>query len=324
LRSSALGLAGFALLYLLFLGLYLRFPYLRPGDNLVADMKHRTARSGNFFTSPKGERLHVIAFGYSKMLAGFKPAEFDKQLSSDGFAVESYNFGLPGDSRFVADLEAMAAHGTAPDIALLTFPWPAAPPPGPSFFHFIGNDQDLMMEIFPFHHLPRNLFILAGEAHGFRNMGKVYEQDKQAVFQVAADRGYYFISRQSHYPNDRLPAGFHQGTDTPDALSPRVVTLGPIYRQLAAVLAKHKIQCLFIPSYFREGEFAAPPAFNPATAQILAGQPNVALLGPDYWLYQNGLFSDPTHANRQGADTYTRDIAGLVANWLKQQKAAGP
>ncbi len=39
LRSSAIGVAGFALLYLLFLALYLRFPYLRPGDNLVADMK---------------------------------------------------------------------------------------------------------------------------------------------------------------------------------------------------------------------------------------------------------------------------------------------
>jgi len=306
------------------LALYLRFPYLRPGDNLVADMKHSKARSGNFFASPKGEKLHVIAFGYSKTLAGFKPAEFDKQLSSYGLAVESYNFGLPGDSRFVADLEAMAAHGTAPDLALLTFPWPDAPPPGPSFFHFINNDQELMAEIFPFHHLIRNLFILFGEAHGLRNMRKVYEQDKQSVFQVSADRGYYFIARQSHYPHDQLPAGFHQGTDTPDALSPRPVKLGPIYQQLAAVLAAHKIQCLFIPNYFREGEFAVPPPLNAATAQVLANQPNVKVIGPDYWLYPSPLFSDPTHANHHGADIYTRDVAGLVANWLKQQKGDRP
>ncbi len=324
LRSSALGLAGFALLYVLFLGIYLRFPYLRPGDNLVADMKHSTARTGNFFTSPKGQRLHVIAFGYSKMLSGFKPDNFDKQLTDAGFPTESYNFGLPGDSKFVADLEAMAAHGTAPDIALLTFPWPAQPAPGPSFFHFINNDQDLMLQLFPFHHLPRNLFILVGEAHGFRNMRKVYEQDKQAVAQVAIDRGYYFIARQSHYPNDELPPDFHLGADTPQSLSPRVVTLGPIYQQLAPILAAHKIQCLLIPNYFRAGEFAAPPDPNPETAKVLAGQPNVTLLGPDYWLYPNRLFSDPEHANRPGADTYTHDVAHLVTDWLKQRKAAQP
>jgi len=322
LRTSAIGLGGFALLYLLFLGIYLRFPYLRPGDNLVATMKHDTARNGNFFKSARGERIHVVAFGYSKMLSGFRPDLFDSQMAAGGFATESYNFGLPGDSKFVSDLEAMAAHGTAPDIALLTFPWPSTPPPGPTFFHFINNDQELMEELFPFHHLPRNLFILAVQAHSLRRMPEVYEEDKQSVFQVAKDRGYYFISRQSHYPHDELPPTLRLPTDKPQELSPRVVTLGPVYEQLATALAQHKIKCLLIPNYFRDGEFALPPTPNPQTARVLEGQPNVAVVGPDYWLYANRLFSDPEHANRPGAVTYTKDVADLVTGWLKQQKAS--
>ncbi len=316
------GFAGFLALYFLCLGLYLRFPYVRPGDNLVTDMKHSNARDGNFFRSGKGDRLHVIAFGYSKMLSGFKPDLFDSELTTAGFPVESYNFGLPGDSRFVSDLEAMAAHGTAPDIALLTFPWPADAAPGPTFFHFINNDQVLMTEIFPFHHLPRNLFILTVQAHGIRHIKEVYKEDEEAVHQVYLDRGYYFIARQSHYPNDELPPDLRLPTDKPSSLSPRVVTLGPIYQHLAAVLTAHKISCLFIPNYFREGEFASPPPINPQTVKMLSGQPNVEVLGPDYWLYPNHLFSDPEHANRPGADRYTQDVSALVSHWLTLHKAA--
>ncbi len=316
-RISAIAFAGFLVLYLVFFALYLGFPYLRPGDNLVSDYKHSQAREGNLFQSTG--KIHVMAFGYSKTLAGFIPKLFDSELAAAGIPpVESYNFGLPGDTRFVADLEAMAKHNTAPKIALLTFPWPDAPDPKPTFFHFIDNDWEMMDLIFPFRHLPRDFVIMATDAHGLSDMPKYYAQSRQAVEQVAADRGYFFIARQSHFPNDELPPGYRLSTDTPTETLPREVPLGPVYQELAAVLAKHKIECIFVPLYFREGEFAPPPAINQDTVRTLAQQPFVDIIGPDYWIYPNNFFSDPKHANRPGARAYTIALASLVAEWMKQ------
>jgi hypothetical protein len=326
IKVSARALAGFAVLYLLFYFLHHRFPYLQPGDSLVSDFKHAQARHGNLFQSPRGSaagnpavgKMHVMAFGYSKTLAGFIPKLFDSELAAAGFpAVESYNFGLPGDSRFVDDLEAMAAHGTAPDLALLTFPWPAVPDKGPTFFHFINNDYEVVDQLFPFRHMVRDFFIMLTDAHGFAGLPGTYAESERAVRQVGLDRGYYFISRQSHFKNDELPPDFRLPTDTPDAIDPRPVTLGPIYSHLARVLAKNRIECIFIPKYYREGEFAPAAPIDSGTVKVIAHQPNVDLIGPDYWLYPNRLFSDQEHANREGAALYTRQVAALVTQWMR-------
>ncbi len=325
LKVSAVACAWFAAFYCLFLSVTILLPYVQPGDSLVSNFKHAQARRGNLFQSRKGSptgnpnqgRMHVMAFGYSKTLAGFIPRLFDSELATAGFpAVESYNFGLPGDSRFVADLQAMAARGTAPAIALLTAPWPAVPDRGPTLFHFIDNDQQIMDDLFPFRQFPRNLSIMLTDAQGFAGLPEVYAQSKRHVHQVGIDRGYYFIARQSHFEHDELPAGYRLPTDTPDVVDPRVVTLGPVYDHLAKVLAAQKIECLFIPKYYREGEFAPAAAINTATVRLLKGQPNVDIVGPDYWLYPNRLFSDQEHANREGAAVYTRAVAGLVIHWL--------
>ena len=318
-RRCCWAFGGFAALYALFFCLYQQFPYVQSGANLVGDMKHRLAREGNAFTSSRGSRLHVMAFGYSKTLAGFIPAQFDEAMASEGFpAVESYNFGLPGDSLFVADLEAMAARGTAPDVALLTFPWPEQDPPGPGLFHFINDDRDVMEKLFPFRHLPRDALIMLVEAGGLRSMKALYAASENSVRQVAADRGYYFIARGSHYPHDELPADFKAPYDIATKIDPRPVGLGPVYRKLAGVLSAHGIKCVFVPKYYREGEYAAPSAINVDTARVVAQTPDVFLEGPDYWLYPNRFFSDPVHANRQGAQAYTRQLAALMADWLRK------
>jgi hypothetical protein len=329
LRVSVAALVGFAFLYCLFFFIDRRFPYVKPGSDLISEYKRRMARSGNPFRTPKGSptgnptngRLHVMIFGFSTTLAGFVPAQFDSEMAAAGFpAVESYNFGLPGDSGFVDSLEAMAARGTAPDVALLTFPWPAKPKPEPTFFHFMINDSAVMDLLFPFRKLPRNAVVMAIESHGLRGMGQRYRRSRELVEQSIADRGYYFIVRESRYENDRLPDDFSEPTDKPRAAEPRVVTLGPIYEQLAPVLAAHKIQCIFIPNYFRQGKFAPVPARNEETAKLIASQPNLATEGPDYWRYPNREFADTMHANRVGARHYTHDLAGLVADWLRQHK----
>ncbi len=324
LRSVAFASAIFIAIYLFFLTFSISFPFIKAGADLVEKLKHDLARHGDPFQAVgKADpvRLRVMAFGDSKILTAFVPAVFDSELASAGLSsVISYNFGLPGDHRFVADLELMAARGVAPDIALLTVPWPAEPDPGTGIFRFIDNDQEVLDGLFPFRRFPRDFLIMAMESRGsFQSFRQLYYENGRTIQQVAKDRGYYFIARQSHFSKDELPPGLRLPHDTPFSTSPRDVPRGSVYKELSTVMAARNIRCLFIPLYFRNGEFALPPATNIATVKMLAGSRS-DIVGPDYFLYPNNFFSDPTHVNSRGADVYTRTVAGLFATWLKQHK----
>jgi hypothetical protein len=312
----------FAILYSLFLFLYTSFPYLESGADLVTRLKHGLASNGRFFKTSQGVRIMV--FGNSKILTGFIPSLFDSELAAAGFpGVESWNFGLPGDSRFVADLETMAARGTAPDVVLLTVPWPATSEPGPTFFHFVDHDQEIMGRLFPFRKILRDFFIMSIEAHGSPGAFKrIYSQSERTVKKVEADCGYYFIARQSHYRDDELPPDLRVPTDTPNTTDPRSIPHGPVFVHLVSLFKAHNIRCLFIPTYFREGQLAPAASLNTDATGTLAGQPNMGVAGPDYYLYPNRHFSDITHVNPNGAKIYTRDIAALVAAWLKERGPA--
>jgi len=319
---SAWGLLVFAGLYAVFFWVYIRFPYLESGADLVAHLKHGLARKGQPFKVPGS--LRVMAFGNSKTLSGFVPSLFDQELAIAGIpGVESWNFGLPGDIRFVADLEALAARGLAPDVVLLTYPWPVASEPGPTFFHFVDHDQKVIDDLFPFRKLPRNFILMAMEAHGSPNaLGRIYFDSERTVNRVEADRGYYFLERQSHYPNHKLPSALRDPTDTPDQTTTRIVSRGPVFERFAALLQAHHIRCLLVPNYFREGQFAPAAPLNRDTANLVAGEWNLGVAGPDYVLYANRFFSDTTHVNPAGAKVYTRAIAVLVAPWLKEHPKA--
>lgn len=320
-RSMGALLLVFAILYAGFYAVRARFPYVETGAALVKQGKRELARTGNPFADAPPGSIKVMTFGHSKMLSGFIPSLFDRLMSEAGVpSVYSYNFGLPGDSRFVADLEVMAERGVAPDVALFMVPWPEADEPGPTFFHFIRNEREIMDQLFPFRHLPRDTAIMAIEGRGSpKGFARVYAEAKRIVNQVQVDRGYYFIARQSHFPNDELPDVFRSPGDTPNVPYERVIPGGPVRDRLLARLAAHKVRCIFVPSYFREGEFAAPPPKNLGSVAALGGRDGVELLGPDYWRYPNKLFSDPTHVNPRGAEAYTLGLSELVAPWFKQQ-----
>ena len=313
----AAGLLVFVLLYSLFFALSRRFPYIQPGGGLVSRLKHDLARNGRPFVRSSG--LKVMAFGKSKVLSGFIPSLFDNELAAAGVSVESYNFGLPGDERFIADLERMASRGTAPDVVLLTAAWPANPESGPDVFHFVNHDRQIMDSLFPFRNLLRDFFVMFAEVHGSpTGFRRSYLESERVLRQVEKERGYYFIARQSHYKNDELPAEFKDPKDTPSVTSPRTIPRGPTYRRLISLFAAHHIKCIFIPIYRREGELAPPPPLNLEAARALEGQPQFGIVGPDYFIYPNRLFSDPVHANPGGAEVYTRAVASLVARWLRE------
>lgn len=325
-RVGAGWLLGFALLYGALLAIHRSFPYVQSGAALVAEMKHDLARGGNPFAgaASSAPNLKVMAFGHSKMLSGLIPPLLERDLAQAGVPrVAAYNFGLPGDVRFVEDLEALAAAGHAPDVALLIVPWPAQPPPGPTIFRFLDDDAALMDRLFPFRRLPRDLFILATEARGKPGeMARLYREAQRTIEQVRADRGYYFIKRQSHYPNDELPSDFTAPTDTPREPFVRDIPRGEMFERMAALCESHGILCVFIPSYFREGQYAPPPPPSfPAAATSGLAAPWLTSVGPGYELYPNRLFSDPIHLNPKGAEVYTRRIAELVAPVLRDRAA---
>jgi hypothetical protein len=320
LERSAAAFLVFALLYAFFYAIHSAFPYVQSGADQVATLKHDLASNGRAFRS--SNRLHIMVFGKSGVLTGLIPSVFDRELAAARIDVESYNFGLPGDARFVRDLEVMIARGTAPDVVLLTAPWPDSFSPGPSVFHFVENDEAIMDRFFPFRRLPRDVAIMAAEAHGNPvEFHRKYVENEHSIKQVEIDRGFFFIARQSHFPNNQLPSDFRLPTDRPGFVASRRVGRGPVFERLAALFAAHNITCLFVPFYVRESEFGPAPAVNIESVRTLADHPSFGVLGPDYFRYPNALFADIRHVNPLGAEVYTRSIAGLVAAWLEQHPA---
>lgn len=317
-RLSATALIGFLLIYAVLLGVHVRFPYLQSGADLVTQYKHDLSHNGRPFRS-RGT-LKIMAIGDSRVMSGFIPALFDREIvARGGPAVESYNFGLPGDAKFVDDLELMAERGMAPDIALLILPWDAVERDRPSFFRFLTYDAATMDRLFPFRTLPRDFAIAIAESHGsVSSLRRAYRVAEENIKRVESDRGYFFIERQSHYPNDELPADFSAQTDTPLVPERRIVPTGPVFDRLVRLCAAHKFTILFVPGYYRAGKFAPADSISAETVKTLAGQPDMGVVGPDYFLYPNRLFSDITHTNRRGAESYTRDLAKLVARRLTQ------
>ena len=103
-------------------GLARRIPYAQEPGYLVTATKRNAARRPGLF---QGAKLRRAIFGDSRILSGFIPATFDSALHRAGYAsVESYNYGLPGESAFLADMDGMIADGNAPNLILLTDAWP--------------------------------------------------------------------------------------------------------------------------------------------------------------------------------------------------------
>lgn len=136
-----------------------------------------------------------------------------------------------------------------------------------------------------------------------------------------AQRGYYLISEQSYFPGGRLPDDFHLESDQPNSVPAR----GPIPKSVALaelnqLITQYHIHCYYVPYYLRAGEAAAPPDYNRKFAEFIEQASSCQLLGPDYYLYPNKLFSDQTHLNGTGAQVYTEALFRLLESRLGSGK----
>jgi hypothetical protein len=320
-RHSVLGptvfLIGLGILYFLFYGLFLAFPYVSPGADIVYRSKLAAEKGGGIF--PQGShKRKILIFGNSTVLAGFIPAVFDRLAAADGLDTVTFNSGYPARSEFVSQLRTMTERGVVPDVVLLTIPWNF---PKRDLFHLVTDDHDMAERLFPFRSLPSDLvyFLRASRTRG--GPVQFYRQSAEVVEKLLADRGYYFISEQSASADNRLPDDARRPDDDTSRVSLREADPeSPVLAELNGILRKHKIDCFYIPSYARNTRLAPAPSVDNAFAQVLERHTQCKLVGPDYLLYRNALFSDFVHLNPDGALTYTTALYNLLQRELERGK----
>lgn len=306
--SKAAGaLALLAALWGLFAFADTALPYVRPGAEVVYAAKAEAIASARLFRPDAPVKL--VIFGNSKVLSGFRPALFD-ELS--GGLVSSYNLGLPDYLLFVDNLERLCRRGERPTHVLLPFPWPGEPDQPFDLFRPGIKDELVMDRLFPFRKLPRNLMVFAARARSKGGPRAFYEECRRQTEAMLAQRGYYFIEGQSHYPGHRLPDDFRLQKDDPSRPFTRPVPLDArAFHQLREVLDRCDTRAIFVPVFQREGEYAPVDGVSPVAA-ALAPFPRFATRGPDYWAFPNRAFSDPEHLNEEGAGQYTRRLWDLL------------
>lgn len=257
-------------------------------------------------------------------MTGFKPESFD-QLS--GGTCASFNLGLPVTlfgRRFYELPELLAmleASGQPPTEILITWqkPWPPREEePRPSLSYWLTPKWDtaaVTYRLFPFRQLIRDgsIFLLRSLRRGGPStFARACNQELQSVLQ---GRGYYFIRSDSLYPKDRLPENYSLRTDWPSRTMARPVDVWEDYLKVFKAAAP-RAKLILVPNYYRANSCAPAPS-NAQLREALGGY-GVEVIGPDYFQYPNGYFSDAAHLNPAGAEIYTQDLWKLLRNHFRQ------
>jgi hypothetical protein len=319
-KSFRRGLLYFALLcgaaWISLFALYIRFPYLQSGSDIVTAAKRSYSLTHPLFD--KDAYIRILVFGDSKTLAAFNPRVFDNQLAKDGISgeVQSFNEGLPGEKRFVVYLEQLLASGIRPTHILVQFS-PVEEDHETKWSDWLRHDKMIVDTLFPFRTLPRNLALFLFSSPGRGGISEFYRESARLAEQVIRDRGYFFITGQSHFQGDRLPDDYRLATDTPTRTFSRPIDTTPIaFARLSALSKRYDFKVLFFPAPYRTGEFAPAPIRRSPVAAI-AAWPQFVIAGEDYWLMPPRYFSDPIHTNISGAEIYSARLASLLAPLLQ-------
>lgn len=306
----------FLVLWTSFYVVNVSLPYLTNGSDIVFNAKLRFERTGPVY--PAGPSvLRVLIFGNSKILAGFLPSVFDRLAASEKLDVSSYNSGFPGSDVFLPQLKEMCERGQAPDVLLLTLPWKTDPKR--NIFHLVPDDHAVIQAMFPFRFWLRDFtsFLMSARSHG--GIWRFYAESRADERRVIADRGYFEITEQSRFAGDRLPDDFHLASDHPNKVDLRQApAVSPEIGELNGLIRRYHMRCFYLPYYMRIGESAAAEARDQSFASVVERVTSCKVLGPDYLLYPNRLFSDQTHLNAAGARVYTAALFGLVKDELRQ------
>lgn len=317
LRPLLFFLLGFLLWYAFFWGLQRAFPYVRAGSDLVDHAKLRDAAHGEVFPR-KISATKIAVFGDSRILAGLVPKRFDQLAQADCLRTCTYNLGLAGNPEFLPLLKELVDSGDTPDVVLLTIPW--QPKRKSGLFNLPWTNEEIADALFPFRTFIRDAASFAYTARQHGGLLAFFRESRANIAQIRRDRGYYFISEQSHYPKQRLPDNFHMVSDQPDVPFHRDADpSSPEIAELNTILRSHSIQCLYVPYPLRGSSVGQPAPIDTAFQQLLESKTPCKLIGPDYYRYPNRLLSDQTHLNHAGARLYTEDLYKLVRPYLTKE-----
>lgn len=304
-----------AVVWIALYALYIKFPYLQSGSDIVTAAKRSYSLTHPLFDNDA--RIRILVFGDSQTLAAFNPKIFDEQLAREGITdkAQSFNEGLPGERRFVLYLEQMLASGIRPTHVLVPFS-PVKEDQEVTWSEWLRHDKMIVDTLFPFRTLPRDLALFLFSAIGQGGISEMYRRNAQVAQQVASDRGYFFIKGQSHFPGDRLPDDYRLATDTPNQVSSRHIdTSQSGFAKLASLAHRYGFKVIIFPSVYRSGQWA--PALPRESAGV-ADFPQFTNVGEDYWLIPPRYFSDPIHTNISGAEIYSTRLAALLAPVLRR------
>jgi len=302
-RSAAF-LWLFALIWVLLYVAHVALPLIQSGAAIISTAKFERLVSSTMF-EPQ-DRVRVLFFGNSKALSGIRPLEFDSAFQP---GVRSYNLGLPGEPHFLPILEDALRAGNVPTHVALTVAWDDDDKRR-GLLSALQDDAAIGDALLPFRTFPRDvaLFVFNSRLHLLRE-ARVAAAERDTM---VAQRGWYFIRGQSHFPGDSLPDDYELPTDHPNRFEARPI---PRYSQdrdrLEHLAIRYGFEVLLVPSFLRKGEAAAPVPEDQARSSIVSSSARVRLIGPDYWVYPASSFSDPVHLNPPGASIYTRDLADL-------------
>ncbi len=301
-------LALFAAAWLILFVAHRALPYIQPGSDIVVQEKTRLALGSDLFAaSPESQTVKVVVVGNSRVLAGFRPDLFDREI---GAHCRSWNMGVPGVNEFSALIAGIAEHSRPTHLLLVD---PPVNERSEGTWRAITDDNRALQRFFPFRRLPRDLFNflrLSGRHGGPR---AYWGLNRGLVTEVLDERGYFFIASQSMFPGDRLPDDFRLPTDQPELVQSRdYAGLVEPAAALQRMVARYGITVLLIPPAVREFSVAAAPGDS---RRIPAEYP-LAVCGPDLLRYSNRHFSDFVHLNREGAQIYTRELAVLLKDRL--------
>jgi len=295
---------------------YINLPYVRNGASLISEAKVELLETQPVFSSEA--QIRVLAFGNSRILAGFNPRIFDETLEAKtNKLVQSYNAGRPGDRLYVQFLKKILDVGTRP-THVISFLSPTVDTPLRWTDYFL-HDKLMVNFLFPFRDMPRDLITFIGLAQQRHGLRAAYRESRDTVQIMLHDRGYYFIKGQSTFPNDRLPDNYHLPQDGTQPPPDTELTPGePAFRELIDLSRRYGFKIIFIPGVYRQGEFLpVDPAIVPKPGP-LAEEPNVIIAGPRQLFFPNRYFSDPVHLNPEGADLYSRQLAEMIAPFVSE------
>jgi hypothetical protein len=309
-------LLGFAIPWILFYGVFQSLPYLSSGSDIIYRAKLDREFNGSIFPANASAR-RVLIFGDSRVLTGFIPDQFDGLATADGLNLSSYNSGYPARTAFMPALKEISENKlNTPDILLLTFPWRST---HFNAFRPLPEDHDIVDQLFPFRYLPRDIlsFLILSWEHG--GVFNFYRNGPLQAAKMIQDRGYYFLADMSHYPNKTLPDSASLTSDMPHKVDLRVADpASDELTELNRIIQEHHMQCYFVPLPLRAGTLAQGPEIDRSFADLLERSTPCKLLGPDYYLYPNHMFSDYIHLNPEGAKIYTEAIYRLLAKKLQE------